>query len=155
MWSIILFFVLQFVNVVLSTMRSILTVTANKHISVIANTVSYTFYAAVVKLMTDQELWVVVVVTFVTNILGVYLANFILDFFKKDKLWKIEVAVPKEKAKYIKIGLLKFNISHNSLFMDKYVIYNCYCSTQEESEKVLTLAKKFGAKVSAYESKIF
>lgn len=73
MWSIVLFFILQFVNVVLSIMRSVLTVKANKHISVIANTVSYTFYSAIVKLMTGQDMWVVIAATFVTNILGVYL----------------------------------------------------------------------------------
>lgn len=155
MWSIILFFVLQFVNVVLSTMRSVLTVTANKHISVIANTVSYTFYSAIVKLMTGQDMWVVVAATFITNILGVYLADFILNKMKKDKLWKFEIAVPIENNTRFYIGMLKSNIPYTKYVSSKYVIYHCYCATQNESKIIMELAKKFNANFSAYENKLF
>ena len=155
MWSIILFFVLQFINVVLSTMRSVLTVTANKHVSVIANTVSYTFYSAIVKLMTGQDMWIVIAATFVTNILGVYLADFILNKMKKDKLWKFEIAVPIERSKKFHIYMLKNNIPYTKYVTSKYMIYHCYCATQKESQVVVELAKKYNAKVSAYESKLF
>ena len=70
-----LFFGLQLVNVVLSTMRSILTVKASKHVAAIMNAISYTFYSAVVKLITSQDMYVVCAVTFVTNIIGVYIAQ--------------------------------------------------------------------------------
>ena len=73
----VLFFTLQFINVVLSTMKTVLTVKANKHIATLINTATYTFYAGVVKLLTDQPMTVVIVVTFLTNIIGVYLAMFI------------------------------------------------------------------------------
>lgn len=156
MWSIILFFILQFVNVVLSTMRSVLTVTANKHISVIANTVSYTFYSAIVKLMTGQDMWVVVAATFVTNILGVYLADFILNKMKKDKLWKFEIAVPRDISKKFQIHLLKNNIPYTKhTVTKKWAIYHCYCDTQKESQIVMGITMRYkDVKISAYESKL-
>ena len=47
----ILFFLLQFINVILSTMKTVLTVKANKHIAMLINTITYTFYSGVVKLL--------------------------------------------------------------------------------------------------------
>jgi hypothetical protein len=73
-----IFFLMQFINVVLSTMKTILTVKANVHVAMLINTATYTFYSGVVKLLTDQPMVVVLVTTFVTNIVGVYLAMYIL-----------------------------------------------------------------------------
>ena len=80
----ILFFTLQFINVVLSTMKTVLTVKANKHVAMLINTITYTFYSGVVKLMTGQDMVVVLAVTFLTNVIGVYIAMFILEKAKKD-----------------------------------------------------------------------
>ena len=73
-----IFFLMQFINVVLSTMKTILTVKANKHVAMLINTVTYTFYSGVVKLLTEQPMVIVLAVTFLTNMIGVYLALYIL-----------------------------------------------------------------------------
>ena len=96
-WSAGIFFLMQFINVVLSTLKTVLTVKANKHVAMLINTVTYTFYSGVVKLLTEQNMVVVLAVTFLTNVIGVYIAMFILERAKKDVLWKIEVTVPKEE----------------------------------------------------------
>jgi hypothetical protein len=106
-----------------------------------------------VKLTTGQDMWVVVAATFVTNILGVYLADFILNLCKKDKMWKFEVAIPKETYKKFYVHMLKNNIPYTRFVTNKYMIYHCYCATQKESQVVVELAKKYNAKISAYESK--
>ena len=62
----LIFFLLQFINVVLSTMKTVLTVKANKHVAMLINTVTYTFYSGVVKLMTGQDMFIVLAVTFIT-----------------------------------------------------------------------------------------
>ena len=87
-WSIVLFFVLNLINVILGTMRSILTVKSTPFVSMIINTVSYTFYSGIVKLVSGQDMIVVLVTTALTNIIGVYIARFILDKAKKDKLYR-------------------------------------------------------------------
>ena len=78
--SISIFFGLQLVNVILSTIRSIVTVRASRHTAAIINAISYTFYNGIVKLLTAQDMSVILATTFITNIIGVYTANFILDF---------------------------------------------------------------------------
>ena len=80
----ILFFVLQLINVIMSTTRSILTIKASPRTACIVNAVSYTFYNAIVKLITAQSIAVVVTVTFITNIIGVYLARTWLNKMEKD-----------------------------------------------------------------------
>ena len=68
--STLVFFTMQFINVILSTMKTILTVKANVHVAMLINTATYTFYSGVVKLLTDQPMIVVLVTTFVTNMLS-------------------------------------------------------------------------------------
>ena len=84
-WSIILFFVLNLINVILGTMRSILTVKSTPFVSMVINTVSYTFYSGIVKLVSGQDMAVVLITTALTNIIGVYIAQFILNKTKKDR----------------------------------------------------------------------
>ena len=99
--STLVFFTMQFINVILSTMKTILTVKANKHVAMLINTVTYTFYSGVVKLLTEQSMVVVLAVTFLTNVLGVYIAMFILEKARKDVLWKISTVLHRQKVQWL------------------------------------------------------
>ena len=140
-----LFFGLQLVNVVLSTMRSILTVKASKHVAAIMNAISYTFYSAVVKLITSQDMYVVCAVTFVTNIIGVYIANWVLEKVKRDKLWRISATVKgRKKVDAMGKSLGEYNIDYNVTLCedceDKF-IFDIFSYSQGESvliKEVLT-----------------
>ena len=147
----VLFFTLQFINVVLSTMKTVLTVKANKHIATLINTATYTFYAGVVKLLTDQPMIVVVVVTFLTNIIGVYLAMFILEKTRKDVLWKVEVTVNNEVAEELHHRMAE--VPHSYIIVGKHTLFNFYCETQAESAKVKAVVKEYNAKYFVAESK--
>ena len=79
-WSqALIFFVCSFINVMLSTMKSILTVRSTKNVAAIINAVTYGFYAIVVKQLADLDIPITVVVTILTNLIGVYLSMWILD----------------------------------------------------------------------------
>lgn len=147
----VLFFTLQFINVVLSTMKTVLTVKANKHIATLINTATYTFYAGVVKLLTDQPMVVVIIVTFLTNIIGVYLAMFILEKSRKDVLWKVEVTVKHEVAEELHQRMAE--VPHSYIIVGKNVLFNFYCETQKESAMVKTIVKEYDAKYFVAESK--
>jgi len=128
MLSIYLFFVLQLINVVMSTTRTILTVRASRNIAVLINTVSYTFYTGIVKLISGQSLMAVIIVTFVTNLIGVYFALWLVDRGKKDKLWIIEVTAPTNTALEIgeelykeKIGYIQIEVKND---IDSLRIYS-------------------------------
>ena len=72
MTQIIIFTVCSLVNVILSTMKTILTVRSTKVVASIINAVTYGFYAIVVKQLASLDLTVTVIVTIVTNLIGVY-----------------------------------------------------------------------------------
>jgi hypothetical protein len=148
----LIFFLLQFINVVLSTMKTVLTVKASKHVAMLINTVTYTFYSGVVKLMTGQDMFIVLAVTFITNIIGVYIAMFILDKSKKDVLWKVEVTVPNEVAEELHDKMT--DVPHSYIEVGKNTLFNFYCATQSESAKVKEMVNHYGAKYFVAESKM-
>lgn len=148
----LIFFLLQFINVVLSTMKTVLTVKASKHVAMLINTVTYTFYSGVVKLMTGQDMFIVLAVTFITNIIGVYIAMFILDKSKKDVLWKIEVTVGSDVAEELHDKMT--DVPHSYIAVGKNTLFNFYCATQKESARVKEIVNEYNAKYFVAESKM-
>lgn len=144
-----IFFLMQFINVVLSTMKTVLTVKANAHVAMLINTATYTFYSGIVKLLTDQPMIVVLATTFITNVIGVYLAMYILKKTRKDVLWKIEVTVPTEDCAEVHAC----EVPHNYIPVGKYTVFNFYCETQKESAVVKKIVNKHNAKYFVTESK--
>ena len=84
MVAIIIFTVCSLVNVILSTMKTILTVRSTKVVASVVNAVTYGFYAIVVKQLASLDLTVTVIVTIATNLIGVYLSMWLMDKMKKD-----------------------------------------------------------------------
>lgn len=157
MINIIIFFVLQLLNVILGTMRSVLTVKASKHVSAIFNAVSYTFYSGIVKLMTNQSMLIVLTATFVTNIIGVYVANFILEKCRKDRLWKIEATFVHTEnfIRNLKTWAEVNKVSYSYIDIKNYYIVNFYAPTQKDTDIIRSFVYKFKGKYFISESKNF
>lgn len=156
-WNIALFFILQLVNVILSTIRSIVMVKANKHISAIVNAVSYTFYNGIVKLLTAQEMSIILITTFATNIIGVYIANFILEKMRKEKLWIFNATF---KDKNINIDTIvqmfesaKIKFVYNEIIQNKLYTMQIFSYTQKDSELIKEILKNFEVKYYITEAK--
>jgi uncharacterized protein YebE (UPF0316 family) len=135
--GLIIFVVVNLINVMLSTMKSILTVKSTRLVATLINAVSYGFYALIVKQMADYDITTVVVVTIVANLIGVYSSMWILDKFKKDKLWKVTVITQTEDAERFKADLITNELSFNELpIMTKYgktTAFDIFSSSQLES----------------------
>ena len=144
MLGIYLFFILQLINVVMSTTRTILTVTASRTTATLINTISYTFYTGIVKLISEQSLTVVLIVTFITNLIGVYFAMWLVNKSKKDKLWIIEVTAPTSTAMDIgedlyqaKIGYIQIEVKND---IDSLRIYSY---SQEQSLNIKKILENY------------
>lgn len=152
-----LFFVLQLINVILSTIRSITTVTASHKTAAIINAVSYTFYNGIVKLLTSQSMLVVLVATFITNIIGVSIANFILDKLKKDKLWVFNATIKKElyELKAIQKILDENEIKYiyNEIVPNSLYTMQIFSYTQSASTVIIKVMENFELKYYITESK--
>ncbi len=146
--AIIIFFIITLVNVVLSTVKSILTVKASREVAALINAVTYGFYAVVVKQMATVDTSTVVIATVLCNLIGVYFSMWLLEKFKKDVLWKITV-IPKIGT----ADTLKTRLVENGLGFNLYPIntkygsqtgFDIFSSTQEESKIIKGILQEVG-----------
>lgn len=156
-YEIGLFFLLQLLNVFLSTLRSFLTIKGNKHSAAFANAISYTFYSAVVKLITSQDMVVVCAVTFITNIIGVYAARGILSVIRKNKLWIFNVT---GKTKNVEISIItnmldSANIKYvyNEVSPNKLYTIQIFSYLPQQSKMIKEILKNYDVKYYIVETK--
>ena len=88
-----IFVTIQMVNVVISTVKSILTVNGSKMTAAVVNSVSYTFANVVTKMLTQQPFEVIIVTTMVTNMVGVYAAKWLMEKTRKERLWTVMATI--------------------------------------------------------------
>jgi uncharacterized protein YebE (UPF0316 family) len=151
---IVIFAVATIVNVVLSTMRSLMTINSGKWGAALMNAICYGFYTWVVVLtVADFDLWLKIVITAVANFVGVWVVKFIEEKAKKDKLWKVEMAIPLSFLDNIIKELDMRQVPYNYQITGKWIVFNCYCDTQAQTSVCVDLCKRAQGKISAYESK--
>lgn len=138
--TIIIFSIITFINVILSTAKSILTVRATRGTAALINAISYGFYAMVVKQMATVNVEIVVIVTVLANLVGVYFSMWLLDKFKKDVFWKITVIPETEDLYNIREELIENGLGFNEYSLNtKYgnqVALDIFSQNQEKSKKI-------------------
>lgn len=152
MYAIIIFFILNLINVILGTTRSVLTVKSTPLVAVIINTLSYTFYSGIVKMTGEQAMAVVLATTALTNIIGVWVAKVLLNKMRKDKLWRFTISVRYDDMSDFAKELNATNLPFGWSMRGKWVTYDVYAETQNESLIIKELCRKYDAKVFISES---
>jgi hypothetical protein len=149
-----LFIILNIVNVVLQTVKSIATIKCGKMVASLINAVAYGLYTVVVVYtVCDLDLWVKVAVVALANFVGVYVVKYFEEKARKDKLWKVEATVLPSKAEWLISRLTEQCIPFNYIDVEKYVIFNIYCATQNESSIAKAHLDVANAKYFVSESK--
>ena len=154
--TILLFALCTAVNVILSTVKSILTVKGGKLSASFINALTYGFYSYVIVLTSadGMPIWLKMAITAICNFIGVYLVKWIEEKARKDKLWKVELTVPTKYTNTIDFDL--HDVPHSYIELsDKHTLFNFYCATQKESAKVKAIANQYEAKYFVAESKNF
>lgn len=151
---LITFIVLNIVNVVIQTVKSIATIKCGKVGAAVINAVAYGLYTIVtIYLMCELDLYLKAGIVALCNLVGVFVVKWIEEKSRKDKLWKVECSIKSEDFATIKefgdLGIVPFNY----IDIGKYVIVNFYCKTKNESEIVRDLLDKYDAKYFVSESK--
>ena len=158
-WNLFwIFVVLNVVNVVIQTVKSIATIKCGRVPAAVINAVAYGLYTiVVVYTVCELPLWLKATVVAVANLVGVYVVKLLEEKKRKDKLWKVEATLRSQniEPQYDDciIELKENNIPFNYIDADKYIIVNCYCATQKESARVKTILDKYHAKYFVSESK--
>ena len=153
---LILFIILNVVNVIIQTVKSLATIKCGKTMAALVNAVAYGLYTVVViYTVCDLPLWLKVVVVGVANLIGVYLVKLFEEKSRKDKLWKVEATVSSQYVERLHNELSAVKLSHNYIDkIGKYVIFNVYCETQADSIEAKKLLDYYHAKYFVSESKI-
>lgn len=152
---LILFSLLTVVNVIFSTIKSIVTIKSGKTVASLISAGYYGYYNVVlIYTVADFPLWQKVVVTFLANLIGVWLVKWGEEKARKDKLWKIEATINKAENWEELISKLKnYKIPCNYIDIDKYILINCYCATQNQSTAVKDLLNVYHVKYFVSETK--
>ena len=157
---LLVFIVLNVVNVVIQTVKSIITINGTKWSASIVNAVAYGFYTIVVVFMSAEGLglfWKAVIIG-LANLIGVYVVKLIEEKNRKDKLWLVQATLHSNgiepKNDDCIIELKSCGVPFNYIDANKYIIVNCYCETQKDSLKIKEILNKYNAKYFVSESKV-
>lgn len=150
-----IFIILNVFNVIIQTIKSIVTIKCGKSVAAVVNAVAYGLYTVVtVYMLCELSLWVKALVVALCNLVGVYVVKLIEEKSRKDKLWKVEATVYNPYTESLHTELNLANLSHNYIEnIGKYAVFNIYCETQIDSVKAKEILNRHKAKYFVSESK--
>lgn len=156
---IIVFTICQFVNVALNTIKTIVMHKEEKISSSVINAITYGFYAIIVVMTASAlPLWITIIITIITNLIGVYGSMWVLELFKKDSLWEITATTDRKNIEEIREYLNVCDIAHNYNLVDNYknskVVFRIYSENQKQSEEIKYILDKVGAKRIVHEERV-
>ena len=155
-WNLlVVFIILNIVNVVMQTVKSIATVKCGKGIAALVNAVTFALYTVVTVYMLCELplLWKAIIVG-LCNLVGVYIVKLVEEKARKDKLWKVEMTVRDYQTQKLANALDDLAIPYNYIEnVGKYSIFNIYCATQKQSATVKGIGAECKAKYFVTETK--
>lgn len=155
--EILIFIACTVANVILMTVKSIMTVKGGKIQASVWNAISYGLYTYIVILTATAPFgteWKIII-TAGCNLVGVFIVKLIEEKMRKTRLWKIELTVRKIHEEKMAQALENANIPYNYIQnIGKHTIFNIYCETPRQTEFVTDLAKLYNGKTFASETKL-
>lgn len=128
---------LQITNVILATIKSIVTIKGSKLSAALMNALSYSVnIIVVIYTVMDFSIWIKILITAITNFAGTYLGVYITEKLRKDRLWEIKATVITVND-YINIkNALKTqpDIKYNSMTLDDNQGYLFYVYTKNKQQ---------------------
>lgn len=152
---LITFILLNITNVIIQTIKSLVTVKCGKTMAALVNAIAYGLYTVVViYTVCDLPLYLKALIVAICNLVGVYVVKLIEERARRDKLWKVEATIPAEYTETVHFNLNNHFIPNNYIpNVGKYSIFNIYCATQADSIRVKNIIDQYGAKYFVSESK--
>ena len=152
------FVILNFVNVLINTARSLTTVKGGKWIASCMNALCYGYYTVIIVITATYDIPLVlkIIAVAIVNFVGVFCIKLGEEKIQKEKLW-IYNATAKMSTKEILdvVALLKLaNIK--VLYMkvaDELYTLQVFSNTQKESEMIKSILDNYSIKYCAVETK--
>ena len=154
---LIIFIVLNVLNVIIQTVKSRCTIKCGKLMASFVNALAYGLYTVVLVYMScDLTTWTKALIVALCNLVGVYTVKLFEEKMRKDKLWKIELTIKPNYAEPFTADLEKFGIPYTLVTTanQRYAIVNTFCAKQKDSAFVKSLAERYNAKYFVSETKM-
>lgn len=156
MKMLIIFALCTLLNVVLATIKSVMTIKGTKVSAAVWNALSFGLYSYIVILTATADLTTLekVVVTVVCNLIGVYGVKWVEEKMRKDKMWKLEMTVLAVEADAMHKALEDADIPNHYTPAGRHAAFSCYCATKADTDNALAIGEKFNAKTFAAETSL-
>lgn len=154
--AILIFVICTLANVVISTIKSVMTIKGGKVSAALWNALSFGLYTYIVVLTATapvSTLWKVII-TAVCNLVGVFCVKLVEEKMRKDRLWKVDMTIIDNgfTAAAMHGALNEANIPNHYFSAGKHAVFSCFCNTQADTTKALDIGKIYDAKTFASET---
>jgi hypothetical protein len=161
-WYIVVFFICSIINVALNTAKTIIMHKEEKISSSIINAITFGFYAIIVVMTASAlPLWITILITAITNLIGVYGSMWLLERFKQDSLWEITATIKAKKEDSAIVDYLIKTFEDNDIpfsiiecYNKEKLIFNIYSHNQNESILIKKELDYVGAKYIVHEERV-
>lgn len=153
-FPVLLFIICTFANVIISTIKSVMTIKGGKISAAIWNALAFGLYSYIVVLTATapvSTLWKVAI-TAGCNLVGVFCVKLVEEKMRKDRLWKIDLTVQNEQVDKLHEMLTAASIPNHYITVGKHTVFSCFCDTKEQTDLVLNMGKMCNAKTFASET---
>lgn len=157
---ITLFIILSIINVIFSTIRTLVTVNGSKELASLVSGGYFAFYnIMLIYTVADFPLWTKCLITFICNVFGVYIVKLFEEKAnrKNAKLWRVDFTTKNETflkdeiCKRLDILYLSYSYIDTKNRID--TLFSVYCNTRKESALVKELLKDYNVRYFVQESK--
>lgn len=151
--DLLIFVGLQLITVILSTIKSVLTIEASAKTASLFSSLSYTVGAITTKLLTQQDFITLISVTALSNLFGTFIGKWIIEKTKKEKLWNIMTTVKGEMSNGLEEKLLTNEIQFVKIkAANNRYYFNIFASTREDTDIAKKLILEANGKYSIVET---
>jgi len=152
---LVLFIVMNVLNVIIQTIKSIATIKCGKVAAAIINAVAYGLYTYIIVLTNcDLPLLAKCLIVASANFVGVFVVKYFEEKARKDKIWLVKMTIPTEYAEQAKYFLEQANIPFTYYDLNKYFVFDTFCETQTETATATKICSTCCGKAFATENKL-
>jgi uncharacterized protein YebE (UPF0316 family) len=151
---LILFIVMNIVNVITQTIKSLATIKCGKTAAAIVNAIAFGLYTYIVVLtMCDLPLLAKCLIVAGANFVGVWVVKYFEEKARKEKLWAIRFTVKDNEREEVINNLKEKAVPHYYHIVGNHTVFETFCNSQKETLKVKEIVEKFNAKYFVSEAK--
>ena len=145
---LILFIILTIVNVIVQTIKNLATINSGKTVAALISAFGYGFQTIVtIYTLCDLPLFWKAGIVAISNLIGVYFVKWIEEKSRREKLWKVECTIPQTMdLTQLRTKCEELELAYNYIDINKYYLFNFYCTTKTETTRVKEFLKQYPVK---------